>query len=190
VHKHSHSGSSGHVGARVGCGPEYGPDAPPCDEANDEQPHDHSTHDHGTPSTNGKTTKLVKKPKKEAPNTQTASHKHRGGHRHGETAFHARLILEADLTTADKLVFNLIHMSPKEGKPAWGYAAGFRHRFHHDFALGVEATGDFDEQGEHLIVGGAYFSPLHHLTLKFGLGFGLTEQSPDTSILTSAVWKF
>ena len=118
------------------------------------------------------------------------AHEHHGIHRHGESFFSAKLILEADLTDADKLVLNLINVTPEEGSTAWGYAAGIRHSFSHAVALGLEAIGDFGEGNEHEIVLGAYLSPHHQFTFNLGVGVGLTSDSPDFSLRTGIVWRF
>ena len=118
------------------------------------------------------------------------THEHHGIHRHGESFFSAKLILETDLTDADKLLVNLINVTPEEGSTAWGYAAGIRHSFSHAVALGLEATGDFGEGNEHEIVLGAYLSPNHQFTFNLGIGTGLTSDSPDFSLRTGIVWRF
>ena len=119
-----------------------------------------------------------------------ALHGHGGIHQHDSDAFFGRLIIETDLTQNDKLVANLICVSPDDSEAAFGYAAGWRHSFNHDFALGIEANGDFDNDGYHEIVGAAYISPVHGLTLKFGIGAGLTDESPDFTLRGGATWRF
>ena len=203
------------------CGPDYGPDAPPCPE---KQPRStknvrHAGHGSGTPhpipiklpvqpdtptasgpSNNGSAAGRSTAGKGRAASGQMAyrkrvvkvpaDHAHTGIHRHGENGFQARLIVETDLTASDKLLFNLIHLTPESGKPAWGYAAGLRHSFSHEWAVGVEAIGDFGDANEHEMVLGGYFSPNHHATFKLGVGFGLTEVSPDFSLRTGFVIRF
>lgn len=121
---------------------------------------------------------------------ELSEHSHSGIHQHDADAFFARLIIESDLSEKDKLVLNLIGFSPEHGETAFGYAAGWRHSFNHDFALGVEATGDFDNDGSHEAVLAGYFSPVQGLTLKLGLGAGLTEASPDFTVRSGVVWHF
>lgn len=101
-----------------------------------------------------------------------------------------RLIIEADVTQQDKFLFNLLWVSPQHGPPAWGYAAGWQHRFSHEWAVGLEAIGDFGMEDEHEMVAGVYWSPWHHGTFKLGLGWGLTEESPDFSVRAGLVWRF
>lgn len=113
-----------------------------------------------------------------------------GIHRHGEEGLHARLIIDVDLGRSDKLMANLINFTPRTGEPAWGYAVGYRHAFHHDLAASVEAIGDFDGRGSHEALAAVHFSPYHPVTLKLGVGVGLTENSPDVSVHAGIVWRF
>jgi len=140
------------------CGPEYGPDSPPCDEM--------ATAEH------------------------THSHSHSGIHQHGVDAFFARLIMETDLTASDKLVVNLINVTPDGGDSSWGYAAGWRHSFNHDLAAGIETIGDFNRHGYHEAVLAGYYSPTHSCTLKIGAGAGLADESPDFNFRTGVLWRF
>ena len=201
------------------CGPDYGPDAPPCPEKQPKTSKNvrHAGHGTGTPhpvpiklpvqqdptpssgASNGGATRKVSGKGQPAQAKVAyrkrvvkvpADHAHTGIHRHGENGFQARLIVETDLTASDKLLFNLIHLTPESGKPAWGYAAGLRHSFNHEWAVGVEAIGDFGDANEHEMVLGGYFSPNHHATFKLGVGFGLTDVSPDFSLRTGFVIRF
>lgn len=115
---------------------------------------------------------------------------YQGIHRHGEEGLHARLIIDADLGSSDKIVANVINFTPRYGPPAWGYALGYRHSFHHDLAASLEAVGDFDGRGSHEALVAAHYSLTHHLTLKLGVGVGLTESSPDASVHAGVVWRF
>lgn len=183
------------------CGPAYGPDAPPCPEPAPVAPGRKLRHaGHVTPEP--PPTTPVAKPAPTSNTTSTASAKKQtarppaatkpydGIHRHAEDHAYARLIIEADLTSHDKLIFNLIGLWPERGSPAWGYAAGYRHSFSHALAAGVEAIGDFGDANEHELILGGYFSPTHHLSLKLGAGIGLTDASPDVSLRTGVVWRF
>lgn len=143
-------------GTGTACGPEFGPDAPPCETI---PPHTHA-------------------------------HSHSGIHQHGTDALFTRFILEADIAPDTKLALNLIGVLPDGDNMQWGYAAGLRHAFSHAFALGIEALGDFKTHGYHEIAAAAYFSPTHTLTLKCGLGTGLTSQSPDLTLHTGLLWRF
>lgn len=117
-------------------------------------------------------------------------HEHLGIHRHGENYFHSRLILETDFTPSLKGAFNLIAVVPDSGGAAWGYSAGLRYSFNHAVAAGLEAIGDFQSHGEHELILGTYFSPVHSVSLKLGAGFGLTEESPDFALHTGLIWRF
>ncbi len=119
-----------------------------------------------------------------------AAHTHSGIHQHGSDGFFGRLIMETDLTNRDKVVANLICVSPDDNETAFGYAAGWRHSFSHDFALGLEAIGDFDNDGWHELVAAGYFSPVEGLAIKLGIGAGLTDESPDFTLRGGVVWRF
>ncbi len=119
-------------------------------------------------------------------------HTHAAGgiHQHGVSQFFGRLIVETDLTAADKVLFNLIAIVPEGGKAEWGYAGGYRHSFSHAVALGVEAIGDFGEANQHELMAGAYLAPTHTVLVRLGVGFGLTEESPDYTLRGGLVWRF
>ena len=111
-------------------------------------------------------------------------------HNHDDSLFTARLILEADLTPDTLFVFNLISVLPEGESNAWGYGAGLRQKITPTFSAGVEAMGDFDRGGRHQIMGAAYWTPIHHFTLKLGAGAGLTEESPDFAVRAGFVWEW
>jgi len=117
-------------------------------------------------------------------------HSHRGIHRHGEGHGFLRLIAELKPTSKDRIVFNTITVFPEDESPQWGYAFAYRRRFNEQFSLGLEAIGDLDWDGEHLIylTGTSYLN--HHLTATFGLATGLTDASPDFTIQTLVAWRF
>jgi len=113
-----------------------------------------------------------------------------GIHRHGEEGLVARLIATMDLNKTNQLAFNLINFTPREGMVGWGYAAAWRHTFHHDFAVSLEATGDFDSDAWHEVVGAVHWSPIHWMVLKLGAGTGLGSESSDLSLHTGLVLRF
>ena len=119
-----------------------------------------------------------------------AEHGHGGSsiHAHGVDAFVGRFIVEGDFG-ATKVVFNLLSLVD-ENEANWGYAAGVRHKVADKVALGVEAMGDFESEGWHEVVVGAYVEPIHSLTLKVGVGFGLTEATPDFTLRTGLIYRF
>ena len=137
--------------------------------------HDDSGHDHGL---------------SDAATADDLFHGHAGIHRHGENHFFGRLIIESDLTSADKVLVNVIAVVPERGSAAWGYAAGYRHAFHHALALGVEAIGDFGDGDEHEILAAAYVEPVDSWLLRLGAGFGLSDNAPDFSLRAGVVWRF
>jgi len=117
------------------------------------------------------------------------AHSHSGSvHAHGVDAFVGRFIMEAEFGKT-KAIFNLLSVVTDD-EAAWGYAAGVRHKITSQVALGVEALGDFDSEGWHEIDLGAYYEPVHHVTLKFGAGFGLTDETPDFILRTGVIWRF
>ncbi len=119
------------------------------------------------------------------------SHSHAGStHLHGENAFFGTLVVEAALSPDDKVVFNLINALADDGEAAWGYAAGVRHNFGHWFSMSVEATGDFSSDGYQELNVGAFFLPHHNVTLRGGLGIGLTPVTPDSILRAGVVWRF
>lgn len=118
-------------------------------------------------------------------------HHHHGGsiHNHDSNAFVGRLIAEVDLGKT-KIVANLLSLVADGDDAAWGYAVGARHKVTKEVALGMEALGDFDSNGWHELVAGAYIEPNHLLTFKIGVGFGLTEATPDFTLRTGLTYRF
>jgi hypothetical protein len=104
--------------------------------------------------------------------------------------FNARLMLETDLTASDRLVLNLVHFNERTQGPAWGYAAGLRHAFNHDLACSVEALGNFNQENWHQAVVAAHYAPVHWGLIKLGAGFGLTNETPDLSLIAGFVVRF
>jgi hypothetical protein len=102
----------------------------------------------------------------------------------------ARLMLEADLTGADRVVLNLVHFNDRAQGPAWGYAAGLRHAFHHDVAMSVEALGNFNQENWHQAVVAVHYAPVHWGLIKLGTAFGLTSETPDFSLIAGFVVRF
>ena len=185
----------------VPCGPEFGPDAPPCPDPAATTPGRKLRHAIAPPPapaptpTSGKSQSTPKKSTSSSTSsssseTTSTTDSYDGIHRHHENHAFARMIVEADLTSKDKIIFNLIGLWPEGSKPAWGYACGVRHSFSHMWATGLEAIGDFGEANEHELVLGGYCSPNHHLALKIGAGMGLTSSSPDFSVRTGVIWRF
>lgn len=122
--------------------------------------------------------------------TLSLDHYHSAVHNHDDDLFTARLILEADLTPSTLFVFNVISVVPDHGDAGWGYAAGIRQTVSDHLALGIEALGDFDSRGQQNLLGAAYWTPIHHFTLKLGAGAGLTKESPDFSLRAGLVWEW
>ena len=121
----------------------------------------------------------------------TDSHDSRGGiDDHDNSLWHTRLLVETDLTTSTKAVFNIIGVFPESGTAAWGYGVGIRQQVINSLAVGVEARGDFESHGQHELLVGSYWSPVHDFTLRIGCGFGLTEETPDFVLRTGIIVRF
>lgn len=134
---------------------------------------EHERHDHAEPESHD----------------EASAHQHqRSVHAHGEDAFAGRFIVDAGFANT-RAIFNLLSVVTKDDA-AWGYAAGVRHKFTEQIALGIEALGDFDAHGWHEIDLGTYYEPIHSVTFKLGAGFGLTEETPDFILRTGVVYRF
>jgi hypothetical protein len=180
----------GHDHGSGPCGPEYGPDSPPCEDV---EPHTHTT----TKSV----TRRVKVNGKPAPaegqsdghshsHAEEGGHSHGGVHQHGVSGWQARLIAEMDVAANTKAVANLVYFNPENAKPALGYAVGLRQALTANVAAGVEALGDIGDANSHQILLGAYVTPTHDLTLKLGAGWGLTKESPELQVRAGVVLRF
>jgi hypothetical protein len=123
--------------------------------------------------------------------TEESSHHHEGSsiHNHDANALVARFVTEADLGSC-KAVLNIINVTPENGSAAWGYAVGVRQNVTESLSLGVEALGDFKSDGWQEVGAATYFEPIHNVTLKLGISFGLTEATPDFSLRTGFVYRF
>jgi hypothetical protein len=109
-------------------------------------------------------------------------------HAHGVDAFVGRLIIDGNITSDLKAVFNLLNVAGPG--TAWGYAAGLRQKVSDQFSVGIEGMGDFKKNGWQELVGGLYIQPTHALTLKVGVGFGLNETTPDFTLRTGLILRF
>lgn len=117
-------------------------------------------------------------------------HAHHGIHRHGQSHGFLRLVAELNPTPQDRLVFNAITVFPEDDAVQWGYATAYRRRFDDHWATGIEAIGDLDANGEHLLylTGTAYLGSQFSAT--FGAATGLTQNSPDFTLQTLISWRF
>ncbi len=127
----------------------------------------------------------------------TTPHSHGGGgsghigvHQHGVDAWHALMIAEFALSENTRILTNFIAFFPDDSNAALGYGIGIRHSFNHDFAIGAEVSGDLSTHRYQEAVLGVYYSPIHSMTLKFGIGHGLNSFSSDLSLRTGLVWRF
>ncbi len=174
--KSNGGGGSSDPGA---CGPDAGPDAPPCP---DKAPK-HVGHGHSTTTTQIRTTKGTVT-EEQITVLKAVRHQER------VEGLNSRLIIETDLSSSDRLVLNLTHFTPNRGTSQLGYAAGIRHAFSHDFAMSIEALGSFEEDNWHQAILAAHIGILHHLTFKIGGSVGLTKDTPDFSLHTGFVFRF
>jgi len=134
----------------------------------------------------------------DAPPTGSTGHNHsahsHGGHggihRHGEDFLATRLIIEWQVSESTRAVANMIVVSGGWSDTAFGYSLGLRHDFSEKWALGLEAIGDLNSNGEHEVVGGAWFNPRHDLNLRLGLGTGIGQGSPELSLYSGLTWRF
>jgi hypothetical protein len=118
---------------------------------------------------------------------------HRGAtgiHRHGENGMVARLIASVQLSDNDQMVMNFINFTPETGNVGWGYAVGYRHAFHHDLAMSLEAIGDFDSTVNHEVVLGVHYSPIHRVVVRVGVGTGIGTDSTQLALHTGLVIRF
>jgi hypothetical protein len=84
----------------------------------------------------------------------------------------------------------VIYVNTEDGVSAWGYGLGVRQMLSTQFGVGVEATGDLGDAHEHEIMLGGYYAPIHDLTFKVGIGWGLTKESPDVVARVGLAWRF
>jgi len=163
----SASGAHGHGGSNGG----GGPDGPPPSAWSFRRKH------HGIPSSG---------------DGSGGSSAQGGIQRAGESGLQSRIILESDVTENTRAVLNLISfVSGDGGKPGFGYAAGLRHEFSHDLSLGIEALGDFEKrQSSHQVLFTTMIGLPKHLSLRLGIGGGLTRAAPDFTMHTSFLWRF
>lgn len=117
-------------------------------------------------------------------------HSHTGIHRHGEDHFQLRLLLQAPLWTDSRFVANLIGVTSRGGDYAFGYSVGLRQQFTEEWAIGVEGIGDFNTNGSHEALLGAYWTPIHECTIRLGGGMGIGTGSKDFSIHSGITWRF
>lgn len=119
------------------------------------------------------------------------SHSHENSiHNHDDSLFASRFTFEADITKSTLLVGNLICSLPEGGSAAWGYGIGLRQKLRPGLAVGFEALGDFNRHGYQEALGAVYWEPMHHLTLKAGVGTGLSSTSPDATLRAGLIWMF
>jgi hypothetical protein len=168
----------------VPCGPDAGPDAPPCPNPTPPSAkhagHAKPTRPAATGSTSTRTTKTTR---------ETISYHNETYERRIE-GFNSRLMVEADLTASQRFVANLTHYDIRGEKPAWGYALGLRHAFHHDLAMSIEALGAFNLINDHQALVAIHIAPVHWGLIKLGVSKGLTDESPDWSLITGFVVRF
>jgi len=187
--KPNNAGSGGGGGKPQPCGPDAGPDDPCHQQGQGGGGARHAGH--GPPPSARRTGGSARTQRTETRTSerQITSYEEVEAYQRVE-GFSARLMLEADLTGSDRIVFNLVHFNASQEKPAWGYALGLRHAFHHDFAVSLEALGNFNQENFHQGVVAAHYAPVHWGLVKLGVGVGLTRDTPDLSLIAGFVVRF
>jgi hypothetical protein len=122
--------------------------------------------------------------------SESDEHSHTGIHRHDEDHFQLRLLFQARLWKDSKWVGNLICVTPGGGDYAFGYSTGLRQQLSHEWAVGVESIGDFNTQGDHEVLAGVYWTPVHSCTVRLGAGTGIGSESKDFAIHSGITWRF
>ncbi len=183
------SGGGGNPGGGGGGGggPDGGPDAAPVARGGRHGGHGHGGGGGGTVSGGGTTvtTRTVENlTTREVTTYEEVEREFR------VEGWNARLMLEVDVTQADRVVGNLVHFNGRGSGAQWGYAAGWRHAFHHDLAVSVEALGNFNRENWHQAVTAVHYAPVHWGLIKLGAAFGLTAETPDLSLITGFLVRF
>ena len=114
---------------------------------------------------------------------------HRGIHDHDSRQWFGRLIVETEIGQT-KVVANLISTLPEDDHAYWGYGIGARREVIGKLAAGLEVIGDFSAGGEHEAIASLHYGVGDHATARLGVGFGLTDESPDLSLRTGLIWRF
>ena len=117
-------------------------------------------------------------------------HTHSGIHRHGEDHFQLRLLAEARPWKDGRVIGNLIGIAAGGGDYAFGYSLGVRQQLTRAWAVGLEAIGDFNTHGEHEVVAGVYWTPVHACTLRLGAGTGIGAKGKDFALHTGVTVRF
>ncbi len=113
----------------------------------------------------------------------------RGVHQRGDDAVFTRFIAEREFGKDDRVLLNIIHITPADGSTVFGYGVGWRHQFEGALAGSLEAVGSFSEGG-HMILGGLYYAPSESILLKAGVGLGLDKNAPDFTLRAGVIWVF
>ncbi len=121
---------------------------------------------------------------------EEGGHSHTGIHRHGEDHFQFRFLVEASLWEDSRLIGNLIGIAGGGGDYAFGYSLGLRRQFSHEWAGGLEAIGDFNTNGDHQVLAGVYWTPIHECTVRLGMGTGIGAGAKDFSLHGGITWRF
>lgn len=115
-----------------------------------------------------------------------------GTHRHGESGLYSRLIVERNLGANTRALLNLVQFASADGgKPGFGYGLGLRHEWSHNFTTGLEFSGDFQRrQSAHQVLLTGMVSVRQGLSLRLGVGGGMTRAAPDFTLHSSLLWRF
>ncbi len=129
------------------------------------------------------------------PSGGSTSHVHGGSgtsviHLHGTDALMSRLALETSLPTRTQLAWNLIAVQPDGENLSFATALGLRQPLTPEWSVGAEYSGDIGANGQRLLLGTVGWQPNHHLSLRLGVGGGLTPSSPDVTVRSAVAWVF
>ena len=118
------------------------------------------------------------------------SHAHDGIHRHGEDHFQVRLIGEWQAGERTRVLLNFLTVGGGRDDIDFGYAVAVRQDLTTRLAVGLEVIGDLDSQGSHDAIAGLFYSPLHDMTFRLGIGTGFGPGATDLSVHGGATWRF
>jgi hypothetical protein len=159
-HTVSHAAVHFHSAPDTAGGPGGNPDAPP--------PGSGGAHVHGT----------------------SHAHEHDGIHRHGEDHFQVRLIAEWQASERTRVLLNFLTVGGGRDDIDFGYAVAVRQDLTTRLAAGLEVIGDLAAHAAHEAIAGIFYSPLHDVTLRLGVGTGFGLGATDFSLHGGVTWRF
>jgi hypothetical protein len=110
-------------------------------------------------------------------------------HSHGEDLFTGRI--ELDYRLGSTLVRGgVIGTVFDDGDAEFGYSAGILQRIIDPVHLALDAFGDFDSAGYQEVSATVYYRTTQALQLSAGVGFGLTDETPDSIVRFGVTYRF